>query len=79
MPARASARPSSIVCVEPFGARSQLVRVNADVELGEVEAEELDPAAQRGQPPVGDASRRALTEAPVDHGEIGRELARPTA
>ena len=48
--------------------------MQAHVELRQVEPEELHPAPERRQPPVGDPCRTVLAQARVDHGEIGREV-----
>ena len=49
--------------------------MDADVELGEVEAEELDTTAKRGEPSVRDTRRLPASQAAVDHVEVGGELA----
>ena len=45
--------------------------MDADVESCDVEAEELDPAAQRGKAPVGHPLCAARSQAVVEHLEIG--------
>jgi hypothetical protein len=52
----------------------ELVGVQAHVELREVEAEQLDPAPERGQPSVRHALRPVRAQARVDHREVGREV-----
>ncbi len=55
----------------------QLLGVEADVELGHVEAEELDPPAEAGKPPVGDSLSPVRAQAAVDDVEVGLELLGP--
>jgi hypothetical protein len=50
--------------------------VQADVELREVEAEELDAASQCAEPAVGQARAAVLPEAAIDELEVGGKLVR---
>jgi hypothetical protein len=64
-------------CRDPahaFVRLDEVARVRAHVELGEMQAEELDPAAQRRECPVGDARTAVRAQAPVDDREIVREV-----
>jgi hypothetical protein len=54
----------------------EVVRVHADVELGQVEAEELDAPAQSRQPPVRDPGTAVRAEALVEKLEVGRKRGR---
>ena len=53
---------------------AEIVGVDAYVELREVESEQLDATAKRGEPPVRNACRAPLAQAAVDHVEIGGQL-----
>ena len=82
--ARMGTCDSSDRLASTLGRRAEILGVKTNVELGEVEAEELDTTPQRGEPPVRDAIRTAGTKAPVENVEIGRErrrrrVARPVA
>ena len=54
--------------------RRQLVRVQAHVELRDVEAEQLDAPAQVGERPVGDARAAVGAQARVHQLEVGEQL-----
>ena len=56
--------------------RRELVRVHADVELGDVEAEQLDAAAQVGERAVGDARAAVGAQARVHQLEVGEQPGR---
>ena len=71
--------PLANVSRDAVGPASKLVRVEAHVELGEVEAEELDAAAQRRERAVGDALAAIGPQAAVEQLEIGAQLARVDA
>ena len=62
----------------PASARSgrELVRVESHVELGDVEAEDLDAPAQIRQRAIGDACAAIGPQARVHQLEIGEQLAR---
>ena len=58
---------------EPADARlgiDEVARVHADVEPGEVQPEDLDAPAQRGERPVGDPRAAVRAQAPVEQREI---------
>jgi hypothetical protein len=50
--------------------------VEANVELREMEAEQLDSPAERRQPAVGDPPGSVRAQAPVEDVEVGGELGR---
>ncbi len=54
--------------------RLEVARVHPHVHLGDVEAEDLDPAAQRREAAVGDAVAPMGAQAVVDEVEVGAEL-----
>ena len=51
--------------------------MEANVELGDVEAEDLDATAQAGEPPVRDPLAAVRAQAAVDDLEVGHELVGP--
>ena len=55
----------------------ELRRMEADVELRDVEPEQLDAAAQVGEAAVGDAPAFVRAQAPVDDVQVGLELLCP--
>ncbi len=57
---------------------AKLGRMEAGVELGDVEAEELDPPAKTGQTPVRDPAAPVRAQAAVDDVEIGLQLLDPS-
>ncbi len=69
---------------DPLRARSQLVGVEAHVQLGEVESEHFGAAAQGREPAVRDPAAAVLSQATVEEVEVGpegrgRDVARLTA
>ncbi len=58
----------------PLARRAQLAGVEADVELGQMEAEELDPPLDSGEPSGGDAVAAVGLEAAAEHREVGEQL-----
>ena len=58
----------------PSARAAEIVGVDADVELREVKAEELDATAKRGEPPVCHTRPPPLSQAAVDHVEVGGKL-----
>ena len=68
-------RAAATAAKTPRGAlvgRVHLVCVQAHVELREVEAEQLDPALERGEPPPRHARRAGGVEAAADHARSAR-------
>ena len=61
------------VCARALVGCREVARVHAHVELREVEAEELDAAAQRGEAAVGDPRAAVRAQAAVDHVEVGEQ------
>ena len=58
------------------GRAAELLGVQPDVELRQMEPEELDPAAEGGQPSVGEPCAPVRPQAAVDDVEVGRKLGR---
>ena len=52
----------------------EVVRVQADVELGQVEAEDLHARAEVGEPAVCDSLSAVRPQAAVDQLEVGEEV-----
>lgn len=50
--------------------------METDVELGQMESEELEAAAQRRQSPVGHPLRAACAQAPVEQVQVSGEPGR---
>ena len=73
---RRAAATASKTLARALGRRAHLVGVQPDVELGEVEAEQLDPPLERGEPPGRDARAAVRLEAAADHAEVGEQLRR---
>src|SRR5438093_11765587 len=48
--------------------------MHADVELGEIEAEDLEAPTKRRRAAVGNALRAVLAQAPVEQLEVGAEV-----
>src|SRR5581483_6270259 len=55
------------------GRPAQLPRVQANVELGEVEAEELDPSPELGEAAICEPLAAVRAQAPVDQLEVGEQ------
>ncbi len=61
---------------DPLAAGVEVLRMQPHVELGDVEAEQLDPSPQRRQPAPCDPGAAVRPQARIDERQVGRKLVR---